>query len=368
MSRIELIKGDCLEKIKNIECDSIDLIISDVPYYSTGIKEVGDCQWKKEEDYVEWCLENIKESERVLKNNGSFYWFHNDINIMVDILHRIKNETNLKLKNQITWDKLATGNQDFLMPLYKNSKIKRRYATSLTEHIYYFTFEDGTGLQKVMCDKDNFGALRDYSKDLQEFIGLKLKQINQKLNSRKAEHFFYHSSTQWDLCTDEVYNTLINTFDIEKWDKFKTYKELKEEYSYFRNLYQKDIDIYEEQRYCFNQPYLTTPKDIQLSRGVIRPYSTTWHFLRDEDIYKKFHITPKPTKMLEHIIKVSSKEEGVILDFTMGSCSTGVACLNTNRNFIGVEVDDTYFEVSKNRVEKHILDNNLEDIELKISC
>lgn len=348
---IKLIKGDCLEVMKDVPDKSVDLIISDVPYFSTGIKEVGDCQWKKEEDYIDWCLKTIKEAQRTLKDNGSFYWFHNDINIMVDILHRVKKDTNFKLKNQITWDKLETGNQDFLMPLYKNSKIKRRYATSLTEHIYYFTFEDGTGLKKVMCDKNNFTTLRNYSKDLQEFIGLKLKQINQKLNSRKAEHFFYHSSTQWDLCTEDVYNMLIETFDIKKWDRFREYKELRGEYDNLRDIYQGDIEGYESQRYKFNQPYLITPKDIQLSRDTIRPYSTVWHYSRDEDIYKKFHVTPKPIDMLEHIIDVSSKENDIVMDFTMGSGSTGVACINTNRRFIGIELDENYFNIAKKRIE-----------------
>lgn len=348
---IKLIKGDCLEVMEGIEDKSINLIVSDVPYYSTNIKEVGDKQWKNEDDYIEWCIKCIKESERVLKDNGSLYWFHNDINIMVEILYRIKKETNLKLKNQITWDKLSTGNQDFLMPLYKNSKLKRRYATSLTEYIYYFTFDDSTGLKKVMTDMNNFDTLRRYAKDLQEFIGLKLKQINEKLGCRRAEHFFYHSSTQWDICTEDVYNMLIDKFNIREWFGFREYTDLKKEYDYFRSMYQCDIDEYESQRYTFNQPYLTTPKEIELSRDIIRPYSTTWHFSRDEYIYKEFHATPKPVNMLTHIISTSSNEGDTVLDFTMGSGSTGVSCINTNRRFIGIEIDDTYFNIAKERIE-----------------
>ena len=181
---------DCMEYMKTLPNQSVNLIIADAPYFSTNIKEVGDKQWKKEEDYVNWVIENFKEYERISKDNGSVYFFHNDINIMVEILYRIKRETKFKLKNQITWDKLATGNQDFLMPLHKNSKLKIRYATSLTEYIYYFTFEDNTGLSKVMLDINNFKTLREYSKDLQEYIGLNLKQINMKLGNRRAEHFF----------------------------------------------------------------------------------------------------------------------------------------------------------------------------------
>ena len=66
------------------------------------------------------------------------------------------------------------------------------------------------------------------------------------------------------------------------------------------------------------------------------------------------HPTQKPVALLEYLIKTYTQEEETVLDFTMGSGSTGVACLNTNRNFIGIEKDDKYFEIAKNRIEQHI--------------
>lgn len=51
----------------------------------------------------------------------------------------------------------------------------------------------------------------------------------------------------------------------------------------------------------------------------------------------------------------------------MGSGSTGIACLNTNRNFIGIELDDKYFNIAKNRINTYIEDNSLENIELNIN-
>ena len=58
----------------------------------------------------------------------------------------------------------------------------------------------------------------------------------------------------------------------------------------------------------------------------------------------------KPVKLLEDLIQTYSNEGNTVLDFTMGSGSTGVACVNTNRNFIGIELDERYFEVAKNRI------------------
>lgn len=62
------------------------------------------------------------------------------------------------------------------------------------------------------------------------------------------------------------------------------------------------------------------------------------------------HPTEKPTELLEWLIKTYTNEGAVVLDNCMGSGSTGVACLNTNRNFIGFELDEKYFEIAKERL------------------
>jgi site-specific DNA-methyltransferase (adenine-specific) len=64
------------------------------------------------------------------------------------------------------------------------------------------------------------------------------------------------------------------------------------------------------------------------------------------------HPTQKPVALLEYLIKTYTIEGETVLDNTMGSGSTGVACVNTGRNFIGIEMDDKYFEIAKNRIEK----------------
>jgi DNA modification methylase len=67
---------------------------------------------------------------------------------------------------------------------------------------------------------------------------------------------------------------------------------------------------------------------------------------------KKLHPTQKPVALLEYLIKTYTLENETVLDNCMGSGSTGVACVNTNRNFIGIEKDDKYFEISQNRINK----------------
>ena len=64
------------------------------------------------------------------------------------------------------------------------------------------------------------------------------------------------------------------------------------------------------------------------------------------------HPTQKPVALLEYLIKTYTNEGETVLDFTFGSCSTGVACLNTNRKFLGVEMDDKYFDIGVNRMQE----------------
>ena len=63
------------------------------------------------------------------------------------------------------------------------------------------------------------------------------------------------------------------------------------------------------------------------------------------------HPTQKPVKLLEYLIETYTNEKDTILDFTMGSGTTGVACKNLNRNFIGIELDENYYNIAKERIE-----------------
>ena len=74
---------------------------------------------------------------------------------------------------------------------------------------------------------------------------------------------------------------------------------------------------------------------------------TVLAFAKEED---HLHPTQKPVALLEYMIKTYTNEGETVLDFTAGSGSTGVGCANTGRKFIGIELDDNYFEIAKNRI------------------
>lgn len=87
-------------------------------------------------------------------------------------------------------------------------------------------------------------------------------------------------------------------------------------------------------------------------------YNSKFDLLEFKGDYNKVHPTQKPVPLLEYLITTYTNEGEVVLDFTMGSGSTGVACVNTNRKFIGIELDENYFNIAKERVEKHTFEND----------
>jgi len=70
------------------------------------------------------------------------------------------------------------------------------------------------------------------------------------------------------------------------------------------------------------------------------------------------HPTQKPVALMEYLVKTYTNKGDLVLDFTMGSGTTGVACVNTGRNFIGIELDETYFDIAKERINKSLENNN----------
>jgi len=72
---------------------------------------------------------------------------------------------------------------------------------------------------------------------------------------------------------------------------------------------------------------------------------------RKVELSKRVHPTQKPVALMEYLIKTYTNQGDTVLDFTMGSGTTGVACKNLGRNFIGIEIDENYYQIAKKRIE-----------------
>ena len=318
----KIYNGDCLSIFKDIEDKSVNLVLIDPPY-NIGKDKKWD-KWKTVNEYVEFMGKVFKECQRVLKDNGNFYFFHNDFLQIVELQNYINKNTNFRFNSFIIWDK-----GDFRALSWKNPSEKNNLRSwfNTCEYCLYYTFQDETGLEKIMLDVNNFKSIRNYFKDIQAYINLNKKQIIEKVGQR-ADHCFRHSSSQWDLPTNETYQLLIDVFGIDKYIGFKTYKDLRQEYEDLRQEYE----------------------DLRYTHNLDKNHKNVW--VSKERNNGKLHSCQKPLDILERIIKTSSNEGDIILDCFMGSGSTGVACMNTNRKFIGIELDENYFNIAKQRIEE----------------
>ena len=304
-----LYNGDCLEVMKQIPDGSVDLVLTDPPY------NIGKAKWDKIPDYVNWCGNWIKECERVLKDNGSFYFWHNDMPQIAQLMEWIRQNTRFVFNSFCIWDK-----GDFRALAWKNpsedNNLRSWFGTC--EYCLYYTFQDETGLTTVMLDTNNFPTMRRHFKELQEFIGLNKKQILERIG-QNADHCFRWNSSQWDMPTPETYRQLIDTFQIKKWHGYREYESLRREYESLRYIHNLDAS-----------------------------HNNVWR--SNEHNNGKQHPTQKPIDLLTRIVYTSSRENAVVLDPFMGSGSTGVACTNTGRNFIGIELDEGYFKIAQERI------------------
>jgi site-specific DNA-methyltransferase (adenine-specific) len=140
-----------------------------------------------------------------------------------------------------------------------------------------------------------------------------------------GQHYF--SQSQWALPTEKAYNAMrygLTTLNHGGEYLKRDYEDLKQEYEELRRPFSVSADV---------------------------PYTDVWTF-KTVSTYKGKHPCEKPLDMLEHIINASSKAGGVVLDSFMGTGNTGKAAKRLSRDFIGIENDPKYFEISQCRINE----------------
>lgn len=300
MDDIQLWQGDCLELMKQIPDGSVDAVICDLPYGT--VKGAALDGWTKESTYWDDRIDHqslLDEYNRVLRPNGALLLFGQD-----PFTAKLMTEThgNLPFSYRYTW----------LKDHFANPLMAKKAPVNYTEDICVFFKKYDTLAQH---------PLRVYSTSIMEFIGKGLKEINQELGHRRSEHFFYLDSTQFGLCTEKTYNELIAYYRLDDMDGFKSYAELKE------------IDRRFARRFAL-------PENSKFKSNVLQ-------YKKD---YGKLHPTQKPVKLLEDLIATYTESGDTVLDNTMGSGTTGVACKNLGRKFIGIELDPHYYQIAEQRI------------------
>lgn len=339
-----LINGDCLEELDKLigEGQKVDLVLIDPPY---NINKDKTWDNRKKDEYINFMGDVFTKANTILNDNGTLIWFHNEMPLIAELMMWI-------------WDNLPTfcynsfivcDKGDFRALSWKNPTDENNLRSwfNTCEYILVYTkgdelyrSVDKTGWDRVRLDVNNFQNLRKYSYDLLCYIGggwcMKEskskktwdieKQNISSIAKRKLmkemggviDHFTRYGSTQWALPTKEVYDELTERYNLREWDGFREYEDLRREYEDLRPVHNLDKD-----------------------------HKNIWQFKRDKG--ENYHSCQKPIDILERLIQTHSKKGATVLDCFMGSGSTGVACLQTDRNFIGIELDEKYYEIAKMR-------------------
>ncbi len=341
----KLIHGDCLEVMKDIEDGSVDLILTDPPYGTIKGLNASDIKLNNDKGYVGgggyktykgWDdiipIDKIMQiANRVLRKCGKMVLFAQQP-FTTELIY--KAIPNLPHNYNMVWEK----------DNFANCLFAKKAPVSYYEDILVFTKE------YKKYDFKGMHPLRLYFKSVLDFIGLNLKQINNTLGHRRAEHTFYvtpknaiiseivqtadHTfrvgSSQFALCTEKTYLELIDVFGIDKMENFKDFVELKKIDVNFKDNYMNEFsstfNLWEGNKYKSN-------------------------ILKYKKDYGGFHPTQKPVLLIEDLIKTYTNENDTVLDFTIGSGTTAIACINTNRNFIGIEKAEKYYNIAKERID-----------------
>jgi len=291
-----LIQGDCLQEMKNIETDKIDLLFCDLPWAATS------CKWDCALDLpLFW-----KEVNRVCKINCPMFFCCNAKFGNTLISSNPKN-----FRYDLVW--IKSSPVGFLnakkMPMKKHELIYVFYRKlpmyDLTSHKHKF-------LDKVTEDLDekykNKGGL--YSKISRNGLLKNETHYDPPLPTSIIKDDLFIRGKENNTENKDVYNYN---------ERLKNGKL----YHHSRKLQKGDDPIYDP-------PLPNSILEIKSEKGK--------------------HPTQKPIKLIEWILKYYSKEGDTVLDPTMGSGSSGVACLNMNREFIGIEMDEDIFKVANNRL------------------
>ena len=309
MENIKLYKGDCLEIMDKLIAEGVkvDAIITDPPYGTTA------CSWDSVIPFDEMWLRLNK----LIKPNGAIVLFGSE---PFSSLLRISNLKNYKY--DWIWEKNNAGNFQLVnhQPLKIHETISVFYNETPNMEFADIMIKNMKRLNLKQIDVSKLELSR---------TGGITGWVTNKMNGSQ-------------LPTEQQWAKICDLFGIE--NKYKEILSTVKKITY--NLELDDIElILSNKGKAGTLGHLSSKRETYIQDKTGYPKSIL-RYNRENGL----HPTQKPVPLMEYLIKTYTNEVETVLDFTMGSGTTGVACVNTNRNFIGIELDEKYFEIAKNRI------------------
>lgn len=343
---VKLYHGDSLRIMQQIPNSSIDLVLTDPPY-NIGVKTLIDRRkiandWDRIDNYIDWCISWLLECQRVLKPNGVLYFWHNDMAQIAELLVRIKAETDLEFVSFCIWDKGGAYRPQTWRNRRLDSQSAPRSWFNICEYCLHFFNNpqiaggrlSATGLERINSSPESYKPLKEWYAAEMERLGLTKQDIAAKytaVTGRKPYMVYRHyfNNNQFELPTQEAWESVYVPLGFGQ-----SYEDLRRSYEELKQSCEGIRQSYEEQR----NTHICDPE-----------HCNVWH-VPPIPSNKRYHTCQKPVEILERLARVSSRPGGVILDPFMGSGSTGVAAVNTGRRFIGIEKEEKYFKIAKQRI------------------
>jgi DNA modification methylase len=255
-------------------------------------------------------------------------------------------------ENRIKYNGEAYGNGSMM----NKKTYTDRHPDSVLEyepqHEMVYVFGETNTNEEWNLPKERHTELKDYSKYILNNVDITDKKL-------KGIRFFKPDKKDFCLMRKNTYDKLIEKYHINHLENFKTFAELKEMW----NKEKKEENTYNPQK-TEGKPYKTKERDSGVYGGKIKGYENkdgTRHpdsvleyktILKYKNPTKSVHRTQKPVDLCEFLVKSYSNEGDIVMDFTCGSGTTGIACVNSNRKFIGVEKDAKIFHIAKSRIDE----------------
>jgi site-specific DNA-methyltransferase (adenine-specific) len=337
MWRVE--HGDCLDVMRGMPDNSVDAVVTDPPYFRVK-GDAWDRQWDKPTQFLAWLDQIAEQWQRLLRPNGSLYCFASSkMAARVECL--LANR--FSILSHIVWQKGDDNGNGMHTRQHKpdcRNWFPQTERLIFAEHYGADNIAKGEAGYVAKCDELRgfvFEPLRAYLDGERERAGWSVRRIAeeyQKVTGSRtvtgmAGHWF--GTVQWMLPTEQNYKWLRKLFAGDY---------LRREYEDLRREYEDLRREYEDLR----RPFSVTP-DV--------PYTDVWTF-PTVGHYKGKHPCEKPLAMMEHIIRTSTRPGAVVLDCFAGSGSTGLACHNLGRSFIGIEREAEYVALAQARIAPKI--------------
>ena len=315
--------GDCLDLMPSISSKSVDMILCDLPYGTTA------CEWDSIIDMTRlW-----QEYERVIKDNG---------NIVLTAQGMFCAKLMTFRETWFNHDYVWIKNQ------HSNFALVGIQPLRVFENVLVFRPPRKDDIE-IQFNKE----LRAYFKKVHEFIGLSKKHIIDVIG-QCVDHCFRYTSSQFDLCTKETYDQLIQHFKIDKMDGFLNYEILQSmNLPYTFNFDDRVKSTKRAKNNDFNRQMYGDKTNQKYKEHTSKEYENYPRNTLYFDCERGQHPTQKPVALFEYLIRTYSNENEVILDNCSGSGTTAIACLNSNRRFICMEKDETYHRKSLERIANH---------------